>query len=71
MKADRHTPQQQADIIDQAMAALRAAGIIDDPSPATQEWARQEAMTLDEMRAALAGGPSLVDLVDEQRGPKP
>lgn len=53
------------------MAALRAAGILEEPSPATLEWARQEAMSLDEMRTALAGGPSLVDLVDEQRGPKP
>jgi hypothetical protein len=71
MKANRHTPPKPADVIDQAMAALRAAGVIDDPSPATRDWARQDAMTLEEMRTALAGGPSLVDLVDEQRGPKP
>ncbi|WP_410961985.1 hypothetical protein [Salmonella sp. SAL4359] len=70
MKADQHPPRTEPDTIEQAMAALGTAGIIDEPSPATREWARQEAMTVDEMRAALAGGPSLVDLVDEQRGPQ-
>ena len=71
MKTDRPTPTNQADIIEQAMGALRAAGILEEPSPATRELARQDAMTLEEVRTALAGGPSLVDLVDDQRGPKP
>jgi len=71
MSTEQPTPPTPTDIIEQAMDALRAAGILEEPSPATRAWARQEAMTLDEMRTALADGPSLVALVDEQRGPKP
>jgi len=57
----------QSDLMMRAMAALRAAGMLEDPSPATRGLARHDAMTLEEMRAALAGGPSLVDIVDELR----
>ena len=53
-------------------AALRADGLLAEPSPEMIRLGEQATMTLEEVRAALdrAGGPPLSELILEMRGPK-
>jgi hypothetical protein len=57
---------------DRATAALRAAGLLAEPSPALKRLAAESTITLEEARAILdrAGGKPLSELVLEMRGPK-
>lgn len=57
---------------ERSIAALRAAGLLAAPSPATLVRATRATMTLDEVSAALdrSGGTPLNEIVLEQRGPK-
>ncbi len=53
-------------------AALRAAGLLVEPSTAMRERAARATMTLEEVSAALdrVGGKPLSEVISEQRGPK-
>jgi hypothetical protein len=57
---------------DRATAALRAAGLLTELSPAEKARAAQSTLTLDEARAILdrAGGKPLSEIILEMRGPK-
>ncbi|PDV97935.1 hypothetical protein [Candidatus Chloroploca asiatica] len=57
---------------ERATAVLRAAGLLTELSPEEKERAARSTATLEEVQAALAqgGGPTLSELVLEQRGPK-
>jgi ABC-type taurine transport system ATPase subunit len=57
---------------DHATAALRAAGLLSEPSLAMQQLAAESTLTREEARAILdrAGGKPLSELVLELRGPK-
>lgn len=57
---------------DRTTEALRAAGLLVEPSPEMLELAEGATMTLEEVSAALdrAGGKPLSEIVLEQRGPK-
>jgi len=57
---------------DRATAALRAAGLLSEPSPALQRLAAESTLTLEDARVILdrAGGKPLSELVLEMRGPK-
>lgn len=57
---------------ERSVAALRAAGLLVEPGPATLARAAGATMTLDEVSAALdrADGKPLSEIVLEQRGPK-
>ena len=58
---------------ERSIAAMRAAGLLVEPSPAMRERAAQATMTLAEISDALdrAEGKPLSEIVLEQRGPKP
>ncbi len=53
-------------------AALRAAGLLVEPTPEEIAWAETVTVTLEEVSADLdrAGGRPLSEIVLEQRGPK-
>lgn len=57
---------------ERAIAVLRAAGLLAEPSAEMQARAATATMSLAEVQAALdrAGGVPLSDLIIEQRGPK-
>jgi hypothetical protein len=57
---------------ERATAALRAAGLLAEPSLAMRRLAAESTLTLEEARAILdrAGGKPLSELVLEMRGPK-
>lgn len=57
---------------EQAIAALRAAGLLAELGPEEKQRAAQSTATLEEVRAALdrAGGKPLSELILEMRGPK-
>ncbi len=57
---------------ERATAALRAAGLLAEPSLAIQRLAAESTLTLEEARAILDrdGDKSLSELVLEMRGPK-
>jgi hypothetical protein len=65
--APQSTPERE-----QVCAALRAAGLLVEPSPAMLARASRATMTLEEVSAALtrAGGKPLSEIILEQRGPK-
>jgi hypothetical protein len=65
-------PQQSASERDRATAALRAAGLLAEPSSAMQRLAAESTLTLEEARAILdrAGGKPLSEIILEMRGPK-
>ncbi len=56
---------------ERAIAAVRAAGLLAEPSPYMLELAAQSTATLEEVQAALAraGGKPLSELILEMRGP--
>jgi hypothetical protein len=57
---------------DRATEALRAAGLLVEPTPEEIAWAETVTVTLEEVSADLdrAGGRPLSEIVLEQRGPK-
>ena len=57
---------------DRATAALRAAGLLEEPTPEMQRIAAASTLTLEEARAILdrAGGKPLSEVILEMRGPK-
>ncbi len=57
---------------DRVRDALRAAGLLAEPSAEMLRLAGESTMTLEEVRAALdrAGGQPLSELILEMRGPK-
>lgn len=57
---------------DQAIAALRAAGLLVEPSLSMQQLAAESTLSLEEARAILdrTGGKPLSELILEMRGPK-
>ncbi len=57
---------------ERAIEAVRAAGLLAEPSPYMLELAAQSTATLEEVQAALAraGGKPLSELILEMRGPK-
>ena len=57
---------------ERAIAALRAAGLLTELSPAMKKLAAESTATLEEVQALLdkAGGPPLSELILEMRGPK-
>lgn len=57
---------------ERSIAAMRAAGLLVEPSPAMVARASRATMTLEEVSAALdrAGGKPLSEVILEQRGPK-
>jgi predicted transcriptional regulator len=57
---------------ERGMAALRAAGLLAEPSAEMKKLAEQSTMTLEEARAVLdrSGGQPLSELILEMRGPK-
>ena len=57
---------------DRATEALRAAGLLVEPTPEEIAWAEAQTVTLEEVSAALdrAGGKPLSEIVLEMRGPK-
>ena len=57
---------------ERAIEALRAAGMLAEPSPYMRELAERSTATLEEVQAALgrAGGKPLSELILEMRGPK-
>ncbi len=57
---------------EQAVEALRAAGLLAELSPEEKQRAAQSTATLEEVRTALdrAGGQPLSELILEMRGPK-
>jgi predicted transcriptional regulator len=57
---------------ERSIAAMRAAGLLVEPSPAMVARAARATMTLEEVSAALdrAGGKPLSEIILEQRGPK-
>jgi hypothetical protein len=57
---------------EQAIAAMRAAGLLAELGPEMKMRAQRSTMTLEEVRAALdkAGGKPLSELILEMRGPK-
>lgn len=52
--------------------ALRAAGLLSEPSPAMHQLAAESTLTLEEARAILdrAGGKPFSEVILEMRGPK-
>lgn len=70
--AERLLPSPQTDERERSIAAMRAAGLLAEPSPATLARAAHATMTLDEVSAALdrADGKPLSEIILEQRGPK-
>lgn len=70
--AERLPPAPPTDERGRVRAALRAAGLLAEPSPAMVRLADQATMTLEEARAALdrGGGPPLSELILDMRGPK-
>ncbi|SRR6266545_8275878 len=65
-------PQAPAGERERATEALRAAGLLAEPSPEMQRLAAESTLTLDEARAILdrAGGKPLSEIILEMRGPK-
>lgn len=57
---------------DRSTEALRAAGLLAEPSPLMKQLAAEATMTLDEVSAALerAEGKPLSEIILEQRGPR-
>ncbi|MBA3946957.1 MAG: hypothetical protein H0X37_20645 [Herpetosiphonaceae bacterium] len=57
---------------DRVTAALRAAGLLAEPTPEMQQLAAASTLTLEEARAILdrTGGQPLSELILEMRGPK-
>jgi hypothetical protein len=57
---------------ERSIAAMRAAGLLVEPSPAMLARASRATMTLEEVSAALdrAGGKPLSEVILEQRGTK-
>ena len=57
---------------ERATAALRAAGLLAEPSPELQRLAAESTLTLEEARAILdrAGGKPLSEIILEMRGSK-
>lgn len=57
---------------ERSIAAMRAAGLLIEPTPEQIAWAKTVDVTLEEVSAALdrAGGKPLSEIVLEQRGPK-
>lgn len=57
---------------DRATEALRAAGLLSEPSAEMRRLASESTLTLEEARAILdrAGGPPLSEVILEMRGPK-
>jgi hypothetical protein len=57
---------------ERATEALRAAGLLAEPSTEMQRLAAESTLTLDEARAILdrAGGKPLSEIILEMRGPK-
>ncbi len=57
---------------ERATEALRAAGLLAEPSSETQRLAAESTLTLDEARAILdrGGGKPLSEIILEMRGPK-
>ena len=70
--AEKSAAEQPLSEREQATAALRAAGLLAEPSTAMQRLAAESTLTLEEARAILdrAGGKPLSELVLEMRGPK-
>ncbi|PDW00995.1 hypothetical protein [Candidatus Viridilinea mediisalina] len=74
--AEKLLTEQLADVYlserDRATAVLRAAGLLTELSPEEKERAARSTATLEEVQAALAqgDGPTLSEIVIEQRGPK-
>jgi len=70
--AERLSSPAPASDRERARAALRAAGLLAEPSPEMIRLGEQANMTLEEVRAALdrAGGQPLSELILEMRGPK-
>lgn len=57
---------------ERSIAAMRAVGLVVEPSPAQRARAARSTMTLEEVSAALdrAEGKPLSEIILEQRGPK-
>ncbi len=57
---------------EQMIAALRAAGLLAEPTDAMKALAAESTATLEEVSAALSrpGGRPLSEIIIEQRGPK-
>ncbi len=70
--AERLIPSSSTGNRERSIAAMHAAGLLADPSPAMMARAARATMTLDEVSAALdrADGKSLSAIILEQRGPK-
>ena len=70
--AERLDPAPTAGDRERSIAALRAVGLLAEPSPAMLARAARATMTLDEVSAALdrAGGKPLSEIILEQRGPQ-
>jgi|GEM_PF-6576476 len=60
----------QQTTIDPTVEALRTAGLIEPPSPDLLAQADQPAMTIEQMAERLKDGPSLTQIIEEQRGRK-
>lgn len=70
--AERLPAPGPADSRERSVAAMRAAGLLVEPTPEQIAWAKTVNVTLEEVSAALdrAGGKPLSEIVLEQRGPK-
>jgi hypothetical protein len=70
--AEKSAAEQPLSERERATAALRAAGLLTELSPAEKVRAAQSTLTLDEARAILdrAGGKPLSEIILEMRGPK-
>ena len=57
---------------ERSIAAVRAAGLLVEPTPEELAWAETVDVTLEEVSAALerTGGRPLSEIILEQRGPK-
>lgn len=69
---ERLAPLSAADERERSVAAVRAAGLLVEPTPEQLAWAETVDVTLEEVSAALdrAGGRPLSEIVLEMRGPK-
>ncbi len=70
--ARRFPAQGPADEREQAIGALRAAGLLTELGPELKQQAAQATLTTEELLSvgARAGGQPLSEIVLEQRGPK-
>ncbi len=70
--AERLPPPDPTSDRERVRAALRAAGLLVEPTPEELAWAETVTVTLEEVSADLerAGGRPLSEIVLEQRGPK-